>query len=373
VKAYQRERDELECRFEARTQEPRCTFSAQRQGVLTEVTSAALASAARAETRVRAGGADVAAAATRIFNLSTPPDLPAMADTISRIAATLRARPRVCATCGDKLCQQERGDAPVPAVVPKDLQSIIICPAFFSPDATYIFRRRTLLHEAGHALGLDDAVKYEHPPYCSKEDHACANPCPDGSDLRNVDAWAWFIQCVDSALTTQPAACTFTDRQRQQVTMSRFDALGICSRASQASSSGDRRITKLASGVFHVENPDMKFVADRVVEIHDALSRAPALCGAAGDPACAGGALVFAPEDLKSLVICPAFLPAGIGERRRALLREAAHLAGIGPAQPSAARDACNPTDCSNPCPTVRGYGSPDAWARYIECAAFRS
>lgn len=373
VKAYQLERDELECRFDARTQPPRCTFSAKRQGIVSELKSAALESASRAEARVHAGGAGVAAAAARIFNLTTPPDLPAMADTIERIAATLRIKPIVCATCGDKLCQQERGDSPVPAVVPNTLEHIIICPAFFSPEATYIYRRRTLLHEAGHALGIDDAVEYTHPPYCSKEDHACANPCPDGSDLRNVDAWAWFIQCVDSALTTQPGACTFTDRQRQQVTTSHFDALSLCSRASQASSSGDRRIAALASGIFHVQNPDMKAVADRVVAIHDALSVAPALCGAADDPACAGGAPVYVPEDLKSLVICPAFFPAGIGERRRALLREAAHLARVGPAQPSAARDTCNPADCSDPCPTVRGYGSPDAWARYIECAAFRA
>jgi hypothetical protein len=107
-----------------------------------------------------------------------------------------------------------------------------------------------------------------------------------------------------------------------------------CSRASQASNPRDPRIAALVTGIFHDPNPIMKEVAERVGAIHDALSAATVLCAGADDPACAGGDLAVVPEDLKSLLICPAFFAAGVGARRAALLRAAARLARLAPRAP---------------------------------------
>ncbi|HEX8392492.1 MAG TPA: hypothetical protein VF665_09070, partial [Longimicrobium sp.] len=322
----------------------------------------------------------------RIFHLAAAPDLPGMADTIATIGATLRTTPVLCASCGEPLCQRgdpRRPGGPVYAVVPDDLRSILICPFFFSPETSSVFRRRTLLHEAGHAAGIDDAADYRHPPYCSDADHDCMDPCPAGGDtLRNVDAWAWFIQCMAGPQSTDPEPCTFNSRQRALVTASRFDALSVAGRAAQAASSGDRHVARMASRIFHVD-PDLPVLAGIAVRIHHALGGTPVSCGAEGDGNCGstdpasgrGQTLVAVPADMGTLFVCPAFYAAGTGERRRALLREAARLARIDADHPDGARERCgaSATGCADPCPAVIGLGSADAWARFLECASFSS
>jgi hypothetical protein len=381
---YYDERDQLECRPVAQSQPPRCTFDPQQQAMITGLTTGALAWAARAEARVRAGGPGVAAAATRIFHLgATPPDLPAMAATIANIAATLRARPILCAGCGEYLCQggdSRRRTGAVYAVVPENLQSILICPFFFSPGTTNTYRRRTLLHEAAHAAGIDDSADYRHPPYCSTADHDCVNPCTSGASLQNVDAWAWFIQCMAGTLSTDIEPCTFTHQQRSLATAARFDALSVAGRAAQAAGSGDRYIAMLAQRILH--DADMERIANTAVLIRRTLGGTPVSCGAAGDTVCADAdpglgqvpTLVAVAADLGTLFLCPTFFTAGTGERRRALLREAARLSRVDTAYSFGAGDRCDPsaTGCSDPCPSVTGPASADAWPWFIECAAFR-
>lgn len=383
VLEYYHERDQLVCRGEPLTRPPRCTFDPPQQAMITALTSGALAWAARAEARVRAGHPGVAAAATRIFNLTAAPDLPAMAATIANIAATLRARPILCASCGEWLCQRgdpRRPSGAVYAVVPNDLQTILICPYFFSPETSNTFRRRTLLHEAGHAAGIDNATDYHHPPYCSDADHDCVNPCTSGAGLANVDAWAWFIQCMAGTLSADPEPCTFTPQQRSLATASRFDALSVAGRAAQAAGSGDRYIAMLAQRILH--DADMERIANTAVLIRRTLGGTPVSCGAAGDAVCGDAdpglgqapTLVAVSADLGTLFLCPTFFTAGIGERRRALLREAARLSRVDTAYSLGAGDRCDPsaTSCSDPCPSVTGPASADAWPWFIECAAFR-
>ena len=82
-----------------------------------------------------------------------------------------------------------------------DLSGVIICPRFFLQNVTQM--RRTMIHEAGHAAGIDAAMVYtdRNPErYCEGSDVVeCRDPCSRLAStnlLENVDAWALFTECA---------------------------------------------------------------------------------------------------------------------------------------------------------------------------------
>jgi hypothetical protein len=173
----------------------RCEFSDRERRYVSFARYAARSLTARTLMAMSSGDRYMSTLARRIFHISDV-NIPVMIATIERILGALRTVPVVCGTCADAVCN--RGS--VAAYVPDDLGSIVICPFFFVNNPNQM--RRTMIHEAGHVVGIDDVPTgqaYVHPPYCTESDNAeCVDPCrmAGGDLLRNVDAWARFIECA---------------------------------------------------------------------------------------------------------------------------------------------------------------------------------
>jgi hypothetical protein len=173
----------------------RCEFSDRERRYVSFARYAARSVTARALMAISSGDRYVSNLARKIFHISDV-NIPVMIATIERILGALRTVPVVCGTCADAVCN--RGS--VAAYVPDDLGSIIICPFFFVNSPSQM--RRTMIHEAGHVVGIDDVPAgqdYVHPPYCTESENVeCIDPCAmvRGDLLRNVDAWARFIECA---------------------------------------------------------------------------------------------------------------------------------------------------------------------------------
>lgn len=132
--------------------------------------------------------------AGRIFHVQDP-DMDQITTTVSQILNNLRSKPIVCGTCADEDCYT----AGVVAHVTADLSTVVLCQRFFQTNV--IQMRRTLIHEAGHAAGVDASLGNVAENYCSENSEGCVDPCSNLSgDLRqNVDAWARFIECAASS------------------------------------------------------------------------------------------------------------------------------------------------------------------------------
>ena len=139
--------------------------------------------------------------AARIFNVASP-DMNALIGTTQRIVAALNLPVR-CGTCHDPTCNPAApggtgSTTQAAAYVPDDLGSIVICPFFFSLSVMQM--RRTILHEAGHAAGIDARPDYQHPTNCPENSSDCIDPCAGISDrLHNVDVWTRFLECAAAA------------------------------------------------------------------------------------------------------------------------------------------------------------------------------
>jgi hypothetical protein len=133
----------------------------------------------------------LATVASRAFHVPDP-DMGQVSSIVSGLLDALRSKPVLCGTCSDEDCN--RGG--VVAHVPTDLSSIILCPRFFLLDVGEM--RRTLIHEAGHAIGIDSSLGNTPEDYCKEGETDCTDPCSNlGNDLRqNVDAWSRFIECA---------------------------------------------------------------------------------------------------------------------------------------------------------------------------------
>lgn len=96
-------------------------------------------------------------------------------------------------TCYDESCYS----AGVVAHAIPESNTIVLCRAFFRLNTTQM--RRTLIHEAAHNAGIDEERVNEFKPefYCREDTSSCHEVCNNLTDpLKNVDAWAHFIECV---------------------------------------------------------------------------------------------------------------------------------------------------------------------------------
>jgi hypothetical protein len=168
----------------------RCEFTDRQERRVALARSSARQLASKAVRALDSGDRYVRRMARRMFDVSRL-DVPAMLRTASSIRDALRDKPVLCGTCSDEFCN----DSPA-AYVPDDMQSIVICPFFFTLSGGQ--QARTMLHEAGHAARVDHRPNYRHPPNCVETDAVlCDDPCfAVPNRLRNVDVWARFIECA---------------------------------------------------------------------------------------------------------------------------------------------------------------------------------
>jgi hypothetical protein len=183
--------------------------------------------------------------------------------------------------------------------------------------------------------------------------------------------------CVDSNV---PPRCQFTARQRRILSLVGYDARSVTSRALVAVSSGDAYMATLARRIFKVSDVDMREVADTVARILDRLRALPLACGSCGDEDCnTAGVVAYTEPDLSGVVVCqPRFFAQNLVRQRRTLIHEAGHGAGIdqGRVTQGGAEHYCREdsgVECTDPCGNLFGdlRQNVDAWARFIECAAF--
>ena len=95
-------------------------------------------------------------------------------------------------TCADEDCNR----AGVLAHMTNDLSTVVI-PRFFLVGPGEM--RRTPIHEAGHAVGIDASLAAEDERCCvAAPTIECTDPCRNLSGIldRNVDAWAHYAECA---------------------------------------------------------------------------------------------------------------------------------------------------------------------------------
>lgn len=172
----------------------RCEFTPRQQRTLSFVRYAALSMTSQAYANLGRGDPYMSTLAKRIFHVQDP-DMDQIAITTSQILDNLRSKPIVCGTCADEDCYTPG----VVAHVTPDLSTVVLCQRCFQTNV--IQMRRTLIHEAGHAAGVDASLGNVAENYCSENSQGCVDPCSNLSgDLRqNVDAWARFIECAASS------------------------------------------------------------------------------------------------------------------------------------------------------------------------------
>jgi hypothetical protein len=169
----------------------RCEFTPNQQSTLSFVHYAARTLTSQALVNLSRGDAYMTTLAQRIFH-APDPDMNQITMTTSQILDNLRSKPIVCGTCADEDCYT----AGVVAHVTEDLSTVVLCQRFFRTSATQM--RRTLIHEAGHAAGVDSSLGNVPETYCAEGSEGCVDPCSNltGDLTQNVDAWARFIECA---------------------------------------------------------------------------------------------------------------------------------------------------------------------------------
>lgn len=169
----------------------RCEFTPKQQHTLSAVSYAARSLTSQALVNLGRGDTYMTTLAQRIFHVQNP-SMDSLKSTLSQILANLRSKPVVCGTCADKACYTSG----VVAHVTEDLSTVVLCQRFFLTNVTQM--RRTLIHEAGHAAGVDASLGNEVERYCDENSEGCVDPCSNltGNLTQNVDAWARFIECA---------------------------------------------------------------------------------------------------------------------------------------------------------------------------------
>lgn len=184
--------------------------------------------------------------------------------------------------------------------------------------------------------------------------------------------------CIGITPGVGPVRCTFTDRQERRVSLTKRWAWDLASRAALALSSGDRYIVMLAERIFHISRPDVRAMVQTLDQIRDALWNTPVECGTCADEVCNTGrrtAAAYVPDDFSSIVICPFFFTLSLGQMKRTFLHEAGHVVRIDDRPDYEHPPYCTEVDrveCEDPCSGISDLlHNVDAWARFIECAAY--
>ena len=210
---------------------------------------------------------------------------------------------------------------------------------------------------------------------------ACGGGCPSCQQKSMLGEYQPepIDLCTD---TSGPAVCQFTEHQQRTLRAVNSDARSVTQNALSAISRGDPYMARIAERVFHISNPDMARIADVVAGILDRLRNVPYTCGSCSDDTCrTPGVPAYTANDLSHIVICqPRFFAQNLFQQRRTLIHEAGHAFAIDAARAGSGADEhyCHDdsgVECNDPCGNLTGdlRQNVDAWARFIECAAFRS
>jgi hypothetical protein len=214
---------------------------------------------------------------------------------------------------------------------------------------------------------------------------ACGGGCPtcQQKSMMRQTQLAYDPEPINPCLDTNvPPVCQFTDHQARTLRAVHGDARSVTQRALSAISRGDPYMATMAERVFHISNPDMTQIADTVAGILGRLRSVPHSCGSCADSDCyTPGVLAYTQTDLSNIIICqPRFFSENLVRQRRTLIHEAGHAFRIDAVRVSNNADEhyCNEdksVECTDPCSNLTGdlRQNVDAWARFIECAAFRS
>ena len=215
---------------------------------------------------------------------------------------------------------------------------------------------------------------------------ACGGGCPtcqQKSTLQGQTMRAYQPEPIDLCTDSSgPPVCQFTDYQNATLRAVHGDARSVTQRALSAISRGDPYMATMAERVFHISNPDMTRIADTVAGILDRLRSVPHTCGSCSDETChIAGIAAYTADDLSHIVLCqPRFFSQNLFKQRRTLIHEAGHAFSIDAARVGSGADEhyCHDdsgVECTEPCGNLTGdlTENVDAWARFIECAAFRS
>lgn len=187
--------------------------------------------------------------------------------------------------------------------------------------------------------------------------------------------------CIDVTPNEGPTRCQFTTMQRIVINAIRRTARNVTSQAMLALGSQDRYVSMLARRIFHLAAVDMPSMTETVRQILGTLANTPLLCGTCADPTCnRGGVTAYTQDDLSSIIICPRFFLQNVTRMRRALIHEAGHAAAIDAAMvytdlnPERYCRGNDVVECGNPCglqASMNLLENVDAWAIFIECAAY--
>lgn len=171
----------------------RRSFTAREQQRLNAIRWAARSTTSRAYGALGWSDRYVGTIMQRVFHADV--DTRTASGRVAAIRQKLDSIPIEAGTCADEDCY--RGG--VMAYVTNDLSTMVLCPRTFTTSPGEI--RRTLIHEAGHAAGIDSSVQGVEE-YCRESPSIdCDDPCGNlaGDATTNVDAWAHFIECAASA------------------------------------------------------------------------------------------------------------------------------------------------------------------------------
>ena len=184
--------------------------------------------------------------------------------------------------------------------------------------------------------------------------------------------------CIGITTGAGPRRCRFTDRQERIVRIARRWAWNLASRATLALSSGDRYIVGLATRIFHLSRADVPAMVRTLGQIRDALWDTPVECGTCADDTCNTGsrtAAAYVPDDFSNIVTCPMLFTLSLPQMKRTFLHEAGHLVRIDDRPDYEHPPRCTDVDrvvCRDPCTGISDLlHNVDAWARFVECAAY--
>lgn len=184
--------------------------------------------------------------------------------------------------------------------------------------------------------------------------------------------------CIGIAPGVGPTRCRFTDRQERRVSLTKRWAWDLASRSALALGSGDLYIVRLARRIFHISRPDVPAMVRILDQIRDALRSTTVECGTCADDICNTGrrtAAAYVPDNFSSIVICPFFFTLSLSEMKRTFLHEAGHVVRIDDRPDYEHPPYCTEVDrveCGDPCVGISDLlHNVDAWARFIECAAY--
>lgn len=233
--------------------------------------------------------------------------------------------------------------------------------------------RRLLAHELTHTIqqrAVPGSGRASNKQLVQRDD--------DGSNAANPDQVlpADDPYCLHMRPGEGSEHCEFTPKQHQTLSLVRYAALSLTSQALMNLSRGDPYMTTLARQVFHALDPDMNQIRSTTAQVLDNLRSKPVVCGTCADADCyEAGVVAYVTDDLSTIVLCQRFFLTSASQMRRTLIHEAGHAAGVKSSLTNVLEMYC-PEDsegCVDPCSNLTGdlTQNVDAWARFIECAAY--